>query len=413
MTQDLSKYKYKSFNYNKYINYCFIGLAFSIPISKALTSIFTALMILLWLLEGNFKDKFYIIARNKLSVAILLLVGFSIVAILWSSNLHFVLKFLRIKYWYFSPVIIMLTSHRLKYTKYVLDGFLLSMFFSEIASYGVYFGLWSFNHATHSDPTVFMDHISYSIYLALTIMILLIKIFEQESLKLKIPLIIFLLTATTNLFINGGRTGQFSLIITIIVIVIVYYKKSYKILFSSIVMVMLVIPLAYKYSPNFHNRMAQLHVDVNNAYYHHNFNGSLSTRIALWTVGINKFIDHPWLGSGIGNEMKDIKSYTKKYNFNKKFLKTFTDYSNNFINYAVQLGIFGLILNILIFYYLFVLKIKEKRYKILSVSFAIILLLYAMGGVIFQTINPMSFFVVFAGLFNAIAQREKSGMFIK
>jgi len=396
-----------SYDYNRYINYCFVGLAFSIPISKALTSIFTGLMILLWLFEGDFKKKFKMIGSNGLSMAILLLIAFSIVAILWSSNTQYAVKFIRVKYWYFAPVIIMLTSFNMKYVKYVLDGFLASMFISEIISYGIYFRLWHFNGTTHVFPTAFMDHVSYSVYLAFAIMILAVKIFEQKSLITQIPLSIFFLTATTNLFVNGGRTGQFAFVGTLLLIALMYYRKSYKILISSILIASLSIPLAYAYSPNFHNRIDQLYKDLHNAYAYHNFKGSVATRISLWTIGIDKFINHPVLGSGIGNEMKNIDPYIKKFGFNEKYLKTFSDYNNNFIEYAVELGTFGLLLNLYIFYCLFTFKIKEKRYKILSIAFSTIFLSDALGGFSFHIMNPLTLFAVFAALFNAIAQREK------
>lgn len=400
----------KKIDYNKLINISFVGLAFSIPISKALTSIFTGILILLWLLEGNLKKKSHIILHDKLSIAIIIFVGFSIISLLWASNIAYAIKFIRVKYWYFAPILIMLTSFRLSYTKYVLDAFLLSMFISEIASYGVYLKIWHIKGVSYTNPTVFMSHVDYSVYLAFAIMVLLVKIYEQKDLKARIFLGIFFITATTNLFINGGRTGQFAFVLTVLVIAFLYYRRSYKIILSSILLAFLSMPLAYHFSPNFHKRIDQLYTDVHNAYAYHNYDGSLSTRISLWTIGINKFIDHPILGSGIGNEMKGLKPYINKYGFSEKNLKPYSDFHNNFIMYAVELGIVGLLVNLFIFYRIATFDIRERRYKVLSTAFAIVFLSHEMGGFSFHLMDSLVLFAVFAALFNAIEYQEKNGV---
>jgi O-antigen ligase len=401
--------RFQTIDYNRWLNLSFIGLAFSIPISKALTSIFTAILILLWLMQGDLKNKFKIVLHDKLSVAILILIGFSILSLFWTSDLAYAIKFIRVKYWYFLPIIIMLTSFQVRYTKYVLDAFLLSMFISEIASYGAYFGLWHIKGVTHIFPTVFMSHVDYSVYLAFAIILILVKMYEQTDKRIKLLLGIFFVTATTNLFINGGRTGQFAFVLTVFVIAVTYYRHSYKIVISSILIALFSMPLAYRFSPNFHNRINQLYTDIHNAYAHHNFDGSLATRISLWTIGINKFIDHPLLGSGIGNEMKGLDPYIKKYGFSEKNLKPYTDFHNNFIMYAVELGIGGLAVNLFIFYRIATFQIKERRYKILSTAFAIMFLSHEMGGFSFHLMDSLVLFTVFAALFNAIEYREKHG----
>ena len=400
----------KNVDYNKLLNISFVGLAFSIPISKALTSIFTGLLILLWLVQGHLKNKFKIVLHDKLSIAILIFIGFSILSLFWAPNLAYAIKFIRVKYWYFFPVIIMLTSFRIQYTKYVLDAFLLSMFISEVASYGVYFRLWHFNGATHLFPTVFMSHVDYSVYLAFAIILILVKMYEQTDLKLKILLGVFFITATTNLFINGGRTGQFAFVLTIFVVAILYYRHSYKILLSSIIIAIFSMPLAYHLSPNFHKRIDQLYTDVHNAYAYHNYDGSLATRASLWTIGINKFIDHPILGSGIGGEMKGLDLYIKKYGFSEKNLKPYSDFHNNFIMYAVELGIVGLAVNLFIFYRIATFDIRERRYKILATAFAIVFFSHEMGGFSFHLMDSLVLFAVFAALFNAIEYQEKNGV---
>ncbi|ADN09603.1 hypothetical protein [Sulfurimonas autotrophica] len=83
----------KQTDYSKYINYALIAYAFSFPISKATTNFFEILVIILWILEGNWKEKLALYKENLLSVTIALLIGFSLLSILWHGNAEITLRY--------------------------------------------------------------------------------------------------------------------------------------------------------------------------------------------------------------------------------------------------------------------------------------------------------------------------------
>lgn len=406
MNINIIKKNYKSIDFNKYTNIYFIGLAFSIPISKALTSLFTALIIISWLLEGNILKKIAIIKYDKLSISLLFLIFLSIFSLLWSPDLLYGIDFIFRKYWHFLVIPIMLTSFKVRYTKYVINAFLLSMLISELVSYGIFFEIWTYDNVASSDPSPFMNHVDYSIFLAFTIFIIATKLYYEQNLSWKIVYSLYFLTALANLFINGGRTGQITFILTIFIVSILYFKRTYKMLLLSVVVSISTLIIAYNFSPNFNDRIHQLKTELTNMYTNNNFQGSASTRIALWTVGATAFLDNPIYGTGIGAEMDDVKDNSIKYGFTH--LERYSDYHNTFVQYAVQLGILGLLIPIFVFYTLFTLKFKTEQYKLLATSFTIIFFFQSMGGFSFHIMNSLVLLCTFAALFNALSYQEKS-----
>jgi O-antigen ligase len=247
---------------------------------------------------------------------------------------------------------------------------------------------------------------TYSTLLAFTVNILLIRFFYEKNLKYKLFYILFFLTATTNLFINGGRTGQIIFILLIFITIFTSLKHKIRAFTLSALILTTTFVLAYNFSPNFHNRSTQLYNDFHNVLVHHNYKGSGGTRIALSIMGIKTFLNNPLLGTGIAYNMNKINSYAKKNNFKQNF-NHYADYHSAFITISVQLGTIGLFISLLIIFALFSFQIKEKEYKILSLLFATSFILFSFTHNTLHTMNPMVFFALFAGLFNSISNEKK------
>ena len=217
----------KNIDYNKYINYIAVLYAFTIPISRAGIVLFSVLMILLWLLEGGFKEKYSKMKNNNLVVLIIALVIFYFLSLLWSDNLVNGLKYSK-KFWYFITIFVIFTSIKKEYIKYMVSAFLISMFISEVISYGIFFEWWNFKNRLPSFPTPFMYHLEYSLFLAFTALLLLNRVFTVEERVYKFGYFIYFSTVTANLFINGGRTGQLAFIVSIFIVGFLNIKHKVK-----------------------------------------------------------------------------------------------------------------------------------------------------------------------------------------
>ncbi len=128
-----------------------------------------------------------------------------------------------------------------RYINKVISAFILGMLVSEFVSYSMMLGLmpWKlelegilfYQSYAIGDPSPFLHHIHYGVALAFTVILLIRKtFFEENSILLKVFMSIFIMTATMNIFITGGRTGYITFLFLTIILAITYLKK-YAILF--------------------------------------------------------------------------------------------------------------------------------------------------------------------------------------
>jgi len=149
---------------SKLINYIFVAFAFVLPIFTAMTNLASALLIILWVVEGDWRRKYDILKQSKpflLFMALILLFGLSI---LWSDSIHggFSHNAKNAITYYFSFYIfgflifpIILTSIKPRYMKYAITAFLGAMFVSEMMSWGIFLELIQYKHKSPHDPAPF------------------------------------------------------------------------------------------------------------------------------------------------------------------------------------------------------------------------------------------------------------------
>jgi len=396
--------------YTKYLNYCFVGYALSLPLSKAGISIFEASIFLLWLLEANWKNKFNLINNNLLSISILLFIAYNIISILWANTMIDGLAYIQ-RYKHLLIVLVLYTSLKKEYIQYLFSAFLLSMFLSEIVSYGIFFEWWHYKNVLPSDPSPFMSHIDYSILLSFVSMLLLNRFFNQKNnTRARLFYIIFFITVTANLFINGGKTGQIAFIILLLINIFFNIKNKIKafLIFCSILFTTAF--LAYNFSPTFQKRTLEFKNDIVQMVIKKQYNGTLSIRVALWTIGLENFKQHPIIGIGIGNEMqeKNVQYALKKHDITCNVAMNYKDSHNTFMTTLSQHGIIGLFMILFIFYAVVTLQFNTANYRTLNLLFFTSFIIWSMGNTTLHTMNALVYFALFAGIFNRVSKLEES-----
>ncbi|UCN00610.1 O-antigen ligase family protein [Sulfurimonas sp. SWIR-19] len=390
---------------NKYLNFLIIAYAFSFPISKAGVNLIELVVVLLWIYQGNWKVKYELLKSSKFIIVLYAFIFLMIFFIPFASNTIFAVKYI-LKYHHFLMILIIYTVLEKRYIKYIFSAFILSMLISELISYGIYFNLFTYGHATHEMPTPFMDHIAYSVLLAFTSTILLTNFFSVKSWKYKFFDALFFVTVVTNLFINGGRTGQVVFAVLMFVLSFIYIRHKLKALFFATTIVFVTFLLAYNFSDNFVSRVHQFKNGIEKIVKENDYRGQGGMRAAMWIIGTNVFIDNPVTGAGIGNVMKEANEYADKYELKTRDMNIFADYDNVFINIPAQLGIFGLLLFLLIFYFLLKLPFKTRQYSALNIMFTISFILFSMMHNTMHLMNSMVYFALFTGLFSGISRLE-------
>jgi O-antigen ligase len=348
--------------------------AFVFPISLAGANIVLGMLVFCWILEGDWKNKWKLIKSDKLFWIIYAIPLFLLFSTFFSpsiTNGFFMNGGIKNEYqfivqhflWLNVIYPILITS---KFdVKKLISAFLLGMFLSEIVSYSIFFHLFDFKYfqkigliyrnATVNNPTPFMHHSFYSLFLAVSILLIFDNLKTFKGI-LKIISILFLISATINLFINGGRTGQLALIFGAIIYVLLKYKKI-KSLIISLLLLSIIFMLAYKFSPVFHQRMNLAMNNLKNVYYHNNFNSSWGKRIAA-DITFLKIISSDSkifiFGCGAGNAKKKFFEYGRKYApYEIKFINDFTHLHNQYFQLWCDGSIFAFLLIILYFIYLY------------------------------------------------------------
>lgn len=331
--------------------YGVIALAFSIPLSIAAYTALSALLLILWIIEGNWNTKWELIKNQPFFKAFGLFYLFLVISLLWSENLSLGLEHLR-KYYYIVLLLpILYTSIDRKWIPQIYSAFLSAMILSEILSYLIFFDLMPFKYKeswSSADPTPFMHHTPYSIFLIFSIFLMLTRLLYEKKTKIQIIVYsFFILTMTANLFLNAGRTGQFALFITLSVFIMTYWKLSLlRTLLASLLIAISIFLLAYWISPNFHNR-----TDETYRTFHYlikegkPLNDSTGLRFMMWETAATIISEHPLIGVGIGDE-RDVYHdtlATKLPQLKDKILG-FSDFHNTYIQVTVSAGFIGLAL---------------------------------------------------------------------
>jgi len=402
----------KDINYNKIFYYSILIFAFFLPLSRAIISFFIILIPIIWFIEGNLKQKLKLIGSNKLLVAISLYLSFSILSIIWSQDIIEALNTIRLHvYWLILFVIA--TSIKKEQIQPIITSFLAGMFLSEIIAYGVFFELWAFKDATVGNPSPVMFWIDYSVFMALTSILLLNRILSKNySLQQKIFFFFFFCTVTGNLFLAIGRTGQVALVFTMFVLIFIHHKATIKSIILGLLVVGSIFTTAYNFSNSFQERSKAGVKDIQKIF-KKDFNGSWGIRVVYWITAFDIVKANPLIGVGIGDSQSEIKktldakNYQYINNSTKEFMQKLHPH-NQYLLISIQLGIFGLLIFLYMIYCILSLKIQQLEIKILSILFTSIFFISCFAEPLFIKQFTIALFMLFVGLFTVASIEDKS-----
>ncbi|MDB3892703.1 O-antigen ligase family protein [Candidatus Thioglobus sp.] len=336
-------------NIDKIYQYLLISLAFTFPLTVAGGNFFMGLIVILWLLSGNYNEKFSQIRGNKLAVASLIFFAVHVLGLLWTSDtiwgLHIVSKMR--DFFIFLPILLTITKK--ENIKYYISAFLLAITITEVLSYLVWFEVIpAFKNATADNPTPFMSHISYNPILAFAIYIVSHDILFNKALdKVKIYIYsFFAITMTFNMFITGGRAGQIMYFVMLTILIFQYFDEQKK---KALIMALILIPgiffSAYQTSNIFHERVDLAIKNVVN--YADNKSSSTGLRITFALNSWEVIKENPIIGVGTG----DFPDEYRKVNMSKTSeLPNTTNPHNMYTLILVQLGLLGLTSMFYLFY---------------------------------------------------------------
>lgn len=358
--------------------YSSLIFAFIIPLSRAGVSFFIIWFLFLFLIEKQYHHTWMQIKKNRVFWAMSIFLGFLAISLLWTEHKSDGINQLRLySYWIIIPILA--THLKREWLPTIITSFLMGMFISEIIAYGIYFEWWTFKDRTPEYPAPFMSHIHYSIFLALTSIILLTRLLSKRySWYTKLPMLLFFLTATGNLLISTGRTGQLAFFVAMAIAIIIQYRLTLKSLILFMILSTILAIGGYSSISIFKKRVDQGIHDVQELQYG-NFNSSWGLRAAFWIITYDALREHPLIGYGIGDYRLATRETLAKYNHNfNDSTKTWcsdTHFHNQYLMILVQTGLIGFTLAIWLLIELFRLKIDDpelNEFKILGFTIFII-----------------------------------------
>ena len=351
----------KYLNLDQIYQYLLITLAFVFPLTVVGGNLIIGIIVLTWLLSGNYKAKFNQIISNKLAVLSILFFSLHVLGLLWTDDLKWGLTIVKKMSDFLFLLPILLTITKKEYIKYYISAFILAMSLTEVLSYLVWFEIIDPLHkATVGNPTPTMSHISYNPYLAFGIYLITHELLSNKSLSAiaKYFYAFFALTMSINMFITGGRAGQVMFFAMITILIFQYYNpKRIKAAILTMIIVPSIFMSAYSLSPQFNNRVNAAVDDISAYTNEETSNNSIGQRIT-YTINSFKIIqNNPLFGVGTGDFPSE---YEKVHVKNMSDAGLTVNPHNMYLLIAVQLGLLGLASMLLIFYHQLKFSLSSK-----------------------------------------------------
>lgn len=375
------------FKPHRLFQYFVVLLAFSIPLSIAAYNLFAVSLFILWIIEGNFKSKWKMIVEQPFFKALWIFYFFMVLSLVWTSNIHQGLEYLRKFYFLILLLPVLYTSIDRSRLPQIFSAFLAAMVISEILSYMLFFELMPFMYKeswSSIDPTPFMHHTPYSIFLIFTVTLMLIQLIGRKNNNIKgVFYGLFIVTMIANLFINTGRTGQFALLVALGIFLISYLRISFlKTIAYSAVIGGIIFLVAYGSITNFHDRVNETYNSISTLITTQKpLNDSTGFRFMMWHAASEIIRTNPILGVGIGDDRDAYALVLSKSSIDlKNTIEGFSDFHNTYLQITVWSGIVGLVLFLNVFFVLLKNISNNKELKSIGRVMTGLLLCYMLIG---------------------------------
>lgn len=398
---------YFSFLFDKFSNYLVLLFVFFMPIYPYLGKKIILSIFILWMFKINFKQLSIEIYKNNFIFFItifMLLISFSI---LWSDNIKTALKINEVIYiYFFFPLIALYFVIKKDFLQLIFLTFMFSMFLNAIFSYMILFNIsdnifgYHFNGTKENLVPFQASHMTYSAYLAFTLLLSIYYIFKNANIYMKIINIIYSILLLNLLFASTGRTGQLIFILTTIIIIIVYFRKNIRYFLLGLILLSLTIFGFYLLNNNFKERINIGISDISNIVNSNNYSSSLGVRLLAYKIipeVVNENVSILFTGVGIGDSQDIVEKKHFKY-LNEIFRYQKGQLHNTFFTIFVALGSVGIILFLYIIFLLFKININDPLINYMRYIFLSTFIICALSFEIFGQKEIMFFFSLFSSI---------------
>jgi len=388
---------------NKFIvriqQFLFVLLGVFIPTSIAITNLIIGFLALCWVLEGNFKAKFDIIKSSNWMISIFALICFYALGMLWGEqHMNADWQFQRLALLMLFPVL-MTMSLKQETIKRAVFVFLGTAFISAFAAIAINNSiiLPLGEYFSFIDPSwrnsAFITYNYHNVILALATTLSLYLLIEKKS-KYTYLLLLFIAVYSISIFTERGRAGQVIFNLSLVFYIIFYNRKKLIRLFTLLVLLFSFQFAIYSSTNVYKDRFDALSNIIQN-------NGDRGMgkpediRYIFVKESLKRIKEKPIFGYGTGSFgtifYEEVKS-------GHKFDRHTTPH-NQYLYVLFELGIIGLVLLLLIFYY----QLKEMFRKkdgihrlLLPLSFMLLMLIDSYFFIFILTVCYMFLYTIYS-----------------
>ncbi|MCK4662700.1 MAG: O-antigen ligase family protein [Bacteroidales bacterium] len=442
---------YKKILIEKINYYIVLLLAFWLPLYKPAIPYIIAALLVSWILEGGFKQKFSNVKWNKNLIIFILFYLIHLIGLLYSKNFNSGLFDVQLKLSLIIFPVFFVTSNNLirNNWKKILISFIIGCLISSLIclSNAFYKSIFIHNNSIIFEPvingynnfcfilmSIFHNPTYYSMYLVFSI-IIIISYFINKKIrpekKYQYFLIFVFCVLIIMIYLSSSRAGIINAFIVLFSSLIIYLIRYKNYLKSILLFICIVLFANYsiinnsrlKFLPNKIVNNTNIIINeikskpdkdiniaivdsINNA----NFpnikisNKKKDVRLLIWDVSVNLIKNNFFTGVGTGDVKDELILMYQNYEVGLAE-KNDLNCHNQYLETFVRLGVIGFILLLLILILPFIRAIKEKNY--INLFFLIIISIHFIFESMLNTLAGVVFFSFFYSLLILLPQQNK------
>src|SRR5689334_7982549 len=327
--------------------YVAIALGFSIPLSTALDNVLAGLLLLLWLIGGEYRTKLETIRNHPVALAALALFAVSIVAMMWNTGttaegLVFVRKYSNLL---LIPILVTVFTEPQDRSRGLI-AFSIALIATLLASYALAIGVLPPGGVilgTMDDPSAFKYRISHNVLMAFACL-LFAQFARNAAGRARWAWALLALLALINVMLMvKGRTGY--VILVGLTLLWIGTSLRWKGLLAALLLIGAGFGVLYQVSASFHARVNQTTDEATQWRPGVATETSVGLRLEFYRNTVEIIQRHPLLGVGTGGFAKVYEDQVR----GTPMAATHNPH-NLYLLLAVQFGILGLAALAMLFY---------------------------------------------------------------
>ena len=325
-----------------------IGIGFSVPISTALDNVLLFLVLLLWLLGGDYRRKLAQIRENPVAVAALALFGLLILGGFYGyGDRHDALNYLG-KYVDILFIALLIPLFREEQPRrWAVAGFMAAMALTLILSYVIKTGLFpqgGLLQGPPDNPFVFKLHITQNLFMAFFAYLLAVKARHAASPRLRLAFALAAGLAAYNvLFMVQGRSGY--LVLAALLVYLCFDWARWRGLAVALMAGLVIAAAGYATSSGLQQRVKLVATEIAAWQPGQGSQTSSGLRMDYYTNSLAIIRDHPVFGVGTGGFEK---AYAEK--IRNTAMSPSNNPHNQYLLITAQLGVIGLVALLYLFH---------------------------------------------------------------